>query len=131
MVISRRIRLAGNNSFPKYTAAAGYWLCGCGLLVLGGCGDGRPARVPISGVVVIDGQPLSRGHISFVPENGRPSIGDIGSDGKFTLRCYDGQDGAIPGVHRVQVSANRIISNNKIEWFAPQKYADFRTSDIK
>jgi hypothetical protein len=31
----------------------------------------------------------------------------------------------------VQVSANRIISDNKIEWYAPRKYADFRTSEIE
>src|SRR2546423_15364544 len=24
-----------------------------------GCGDGRPARVPVSGIVLIDGQPLT------------------------------------------------------------------------
>jgi hypothetical protein len=96
-----------------------------------GCGDGRPARVLISGIVLIDGQPLTRGNISFVPENGRPSAGKIGQDGKFTLTCYDGADGAILGKHRVQVAANRGISDHKIEWFAPRKYADFRTSEIE
>jgi hypothetical protein len=101
------------------------------LVAVFGCGDGRPTRVPVSGVVLIDGQPLSRGNIKFVPENGRPSAGKIGQDGRFTLTCYNGADGAILGKHRVQVAANRGISESKIEWFAPQKYADFRTSDIE
>src|SRR5204863_2620412 len=96
-----------------------------------GCGDGRPARVPVSGIVLIDGQPLTRGNISFVPENGRPSAGKIAQDGRFTLTCYNGADGAILGKHRVQVAANRGISDHKIEWFAPRKYADFRTSEIE
>jgi hypothetical protein len=87
--------------------------------------------VPVSGVVLIDGQPLTRGNVKFVPPNGRPSVGKIGQDGKFTLTCFDGSDGAIPGTHRVQVAANRIISSNKIEWFAPSKYADFRTSGLE
>jgi len=131
MFIPKRARLEENNPRTIYAAVLGrFWLCGCALIALAGCGDGRPARVPVSGVVLIDGQPLPRGHISFVPTNGRPSAGEIGGDGKFTLTCYDGQDGAIPGTHRIQVSANRIISDNKIEWFAPRKYADFRTSDI-
>jgi hypothetical protein len=95
-----------------------------------GCGDGRPDRVPVSGIVLIDGQPLTRGHVKFVPTNGRPSLGKIGDDGKFSLTCFDGNDGAIAGTHRVQVAANRIISNTKIEWYAPSKYADFRTSGI-
>jgi hypothetical protein len=102
-----------------------------GLVALSGCGDGRPARVPVAGVVLIDGQPLTRGNISFVPANGRPSFGKIGQDGKFTLTCYDGADGAILGKHRVQVTANRGISESKIEWFAPRKYADFRTSELE
>ena len=102
-----------------------------GLFVaIAGC-DRHPPRVPVSGTVLIDGEPLSRGNIKFVPENGRPSAGTIGEDGKFTLTCYDGNDGAIPGKHRVQVSANRGISDTKIEWFAPRKYADFRTSGIE
>jgi hypothetical protein len=99
------------------------------LPLLAGCDD-RPRRVPVSGVVTIDGQPLDRGNIKFVPQNGRPSAGAIGEDGRFTLTCYDGNDGALLGTHRVQVASNRIISDSKIEWFAPPKYADFRTSEI-
>jgi hypothetical protein len=99
------------------------------LTLLAGCDD-RPTRVPVSGIVTIDGQPLGRGNIKFVPASGRPSAGAIGEDGRFTLTCYDGNDGALLGTHRVQVAANRIISDSKIEWFAPPKYADFRTSEI-
>jgi hypothetical protein len=47
------------------------------------------------------------------------------------LTCYDGSDGAILGKHRIQIAANRGISDSKIEWFAPRKYADFRTSEIE
>jgi hypothetical protein len=103
----------------------------CAAITLAGCGDGRPERVPVSGTVLIDGQPLTRGYVKFVPADGRPSLGKLGDDGKFALTCFDGGDGAIPGTHRVQVSANRIISANKIEWYAPRKYADFRTSEIE
>jgi hypothetical protein len=106
-------------------------LLSCVFLALAGCGDGRPTRVPVSGMVLIDGQPLKHGYVKFVPANGRPSVGTIGQDGSFTLTCFDGGDGAIPGTHRVQVTANRIISNTKIEWYAPSKYGDFRTSGIE
>jgi len=99
------------------------------LAIFAGCDD-RPTRVPVSGTVLIDGQPLTKGNIKFVPENGRPSAGKIGEDGRFTLTCYDGNDGAILGTHRVQIASNRIISDSKIEWFAPPNYADFRTSEI-
>ena len=96
-----------------------------------GCGDGRPARVAVSGTVLIDGAPVTRGNIKFVPEQGRPSFGTIGPDGRFTLTCYDGTDGALPGKHRVQVDANRPISDKKMEIFTPKQYADFRTSGLE
>jgi hypothetical protein len=96
-----------------------------------GCGDGRPARVAVSGTVLIDGAPVTRGNIKFVPEQGRPSFGAIGADGRFTLTCYDGADGALPGKHRVQVDANRPISDKKMEIFTPKRYADFRTSGLE
>jgi hypothetical protein len=95
-----------------------------------GCGDKRPARVPVSGRVLIDGKPLTQGNIKFVPTGGRPSSGKMNGEGRFTLTCYDGEDGAIPGTHRVAVSASKIMSESKIQWFAPKKYADFRTSGL-
>jgi hypothetical protein len=101
------------------------------LIAAIGCGDGRPARVMVSGKVTIDGAPVTRGSIKLVPEAGRPSFGNIGPDGRFTLTCYDGADGAIPGKHRVQVDANRPISEKKMEIFTPKRYADFRTSGIE
>ncbi len=121
-----RIRFGSVSLFNR----AGIWLVGAGLLLVSGCGDGRPERVPVSGVVFIDGKPLAQGNIKFVPKGGRPSTSKIGADGRFSLTCYDGQDGAILGSHQVQVASNRIISDSKIEWFAPQNYADFRTSNL-
>lgn len=112
--------------------ALAVWSCALGFVAAtSGCGDRRPERVPVAGIVLIDGQPLNRGNIKFVPKNGRPSAGKIGPDGRFNLTCYDGNDGALLGTHRVQVSSSNIISDNKIEWFAPQQYADFRTSGIE
>ena len=96
------------------------------ILAIVGCSDGRPERVPVSGTVLINGQPLASGNIKFVPKNGRPSASKIDEQGHFNLTCYDGNDGALLGTHQVQVSSNRIISDSKIEWYAPREYADFR-----
>jgi hypothetical protein len=95
-----------------------------------GCSDGRPARVTVSGQVLIDGEPLSQGNIKFVPEGARPSAGTIAEDGRFTLTCYDGNDGVVPGTHRVQISASEILGESKIKWWAPKKYCDFRISGL-
>ena len=40
------------------------------LVVAGGCGDGRGVRIPISGVVTVDGQPLQHGSVTFNPIKG-------------------------------------------------------------
>ena len=96
-----------------------------------GCGDGRPPRVTVSGQVLIDGEPLKQGNIKFVPEGARPSAGTIDENGRFTLTCYDGNDGVIPGTHRVQISASEILDGSKVKWWAPRKYSDFRTSELE
>ena len=100
------------------------------MIGVSGCGDGRPARVAVSGKVLIDGEPLTLGNIKFVPTGARPSAGKIDENGNFTLTCYDGNDGAVPGEHRVQVAANRVLSDFEIHWYAPKKYSSFRTSGI-
>ena len=104
----------------------------CSTLISGltGCSDGKPERVTVSGQVLIDGQPLTTGNIKFVPEGARPSAGVIDPTGHFTLTCYDGNDGVIPGNHRVQISASEILSESKVKWWAPKKYADFRSSGL-
>ena len=100
------------------------------LLMSIGCDD-RPTRVAISGTVKIDGEPLDRGSVKFVPQDARPSSGKIDENGHFTLTCYDGQDGAVLGTHRVQIRALEFISETKTKWFVPPKYADFRTSELE
>jgi hypothetical protein len=100
-------------------------------IVVLGCGDKRPARVPVSGQVLIDGQPLTSGNIKFVPEGARASAGKLDAQGRFTLTCYDGEDGVVPGRHRAQISAMEVISASKVKWLAPPKYADFRTSGLE
>ncbi len=96
-----------------------------------GCGDERPNRVPVSGQVLIDGQPVTSGYIRFIPKNARPSGGKIGTDGKFTLTCFDGNDGVVLGMHRVEVSAAENLGNRSQRWHAPKKYANYATSGIK
>jgi hypothetical protein len=101
------------------------------LVLSTGCGEGRPDRVAVSGRVLIDGQALTVGNVKFVPTGARPSSGKLDSQGKFTLTCYDGEDGVVPGRHRAQISAMEVISASKVRWLAPPKYADFRTSELE
>lgn len=113
--------------------AARLWWLGCLALIVsvGGCGEGRPQRVPVSGQVLIDGKPLTVGYIRFVPEGARPSGGQLDSQGRFTLTCYDGQDGAVPGKHRVEVAATEQVDETAVRWHAPKRYANFAESGLE
>jgi hypothetical protein len=103
----------------------------CLCLAASGCGDGKPTRVPVAGTVLIDGAPVTHGSIMFIPSAGRPAGGGIDSDGSFTLTCYERNDGATPGVHRVKVTAIEPIDERSNRWHAPKKYADEKTSGIE
>jgi hypothetical protein len=105
-------------------------------VILAGCGE-QPIRYPVAGQVLVDGAPLSAGFIRFVPEAGRPSTGEILPDGTFTLREASlspgpPPKGIAPGKYRVAVAAAQVINEDagEVEWLAPSKYADFRTSEI-
>lgn len=80
-------------------------------LILPGCGGGPdlPPVAEVSGVVTIDGKPLPRGTIQFVPDEskgtaGATAVGTIGPQGRYRLQTA-GVDGAIVGFHKVGVYA--------------------------
>ncbi len=105
-----------------------------GLLVspvLTGCGDGRPRRVPVSGRVLIDGEPLSHGTIMLVPHDARPSTAPLDAQGRFTMNCFDEGDGAVLGTHRVGVSAVKPLSGSSQQWLAPKRYVDYNDSGLE
>jgi hypothetical protein len=99
------------------------------FICMAGC-DGRPTRVPVSGTVLIDGEPLKYGAVIFVPEGGRASTGGLDQEGHFTLTCFSDNDGALIGKHAIQVIANEQISNTKTRVHAPKKYNDTETSGL-
>ena len=108
-------------------------LCFLFILCVGasGCGDSRPARVAISGQVLIDGQPVTHGTIAIIPDNARASGSDIGPDGRFTMSCFDQNDGVVPGNHLVTVTSIEDIDSQTRKWLVPPKYSDPETSDAK
>lgn len=101
----------------------------CLLALMAGCDD-RPQRVPVSGIVLIDGKPLTYGFVQVVPENARPSSGKVGPDGRFTLTCYDESDGCVPGTHKAAVIGSEPMGGSAQKWHAPPKYQDYTTSGL-
>lgn len=77
---------------------------GLGCLLLAGCGDS--GVVPVAGTLTYKGKPVPNAVLNFVPEKGRPSLGETDPQGRFVL-TYDPQTkGAEVGKHRVFVLHN-------------------------
>jgi len=83
---------------------------GCaGLVILSGCGDGKIARYPVTGTVLVDGQPADGALVVFVPEKSseeakqkRPT-GFADASGSFQLTTIDKNDGAPAGEYKVLI----------------------------
>jgi hypothetical protein len=97
-----------------------------------GCDDGRPARFPVSGKVMIDGKPVTLGSLQFLPQNGqgRPSSASIRTDGSFVVCTFDESDGCPLGTFDVLVNATEEINDTQRRYNVPKKYGDRRTSGI-
>lgn len=102
-----------------------------GIPLWGGC-SGSAARQAIQGVVTVDGQPLEKGQITFVPLLGTqgPTAGAAIIDGRFTVARVGGP---FVGKFRVEITASRPgkektidrISGKPVESFEqyiPRKY---------
>ena len=79
-----------------------------------GCGAGD-GKVPVSGVVTIDGAPMPDGYVTFTPAGGgTPEAAPIAA-GKFEL-------GVKPGAHRVEIEASHFVGEkNPIMGLQPRE----------
>ena len=73
------------------------------LAAIAGCERG-PNTVPVSGKVSYNGTPLEFGSVMFQPPSGQPALGEIQSDGTFSLSTYRPGDGAVVGRHKVRIA---------------------------
>jgi hypothetical protein len=96
-----------------------------GALVLAtltlGCGDG--GRAAVSGTVMLDGQPLPEGSITFFPTDGNrgPSAGGVIQDGTFEI---DTRDGPMIGKNRVEIRSNTPTGRKIIDPRMPTMQLD-------
>jgi hypothetical protein len=93
-------------SFIRATAFASI---ACSMLA--GCGNS--GVVSVSGTLTYKGKPVTNAFVNFVPEKGRPSMGETDEKGRFTL-TYDPQTkGAQIGKHKVFVQHNAVADAGK------------------
>ena len=106
------------------------WFAGlAGLIVaVSGCGGSGPSKLDVSGTVKFDGQEVTDGYITFIPEDKSvgPEAGPI-KDGKYSAKVREGKN-------KVQIQANRPVPGKKgpmgeqaIEQYIPKKYNEETT----
>ncbi len=108
-----------------------YWrwaVVALAVLVMG-C-DSGPKRVPVSGRVLIDGQPLKTGTVMVAPADERAAFGQIDSEGRFTLTTEKEGDGCVAGSHRATVTATEILNPNETRLLVPPRYMDLSASAL-
>jgi hypothetical protein len=109
---------------------------------ISGCTESldRPKTFPVSGKVTHKGQPVPKGTITFQPDQGQPSVGEIQPDGTYRLSTFDPGDGAVAGHYRVFVIANTAdptkMPGSSPGWtppkdLVPQKYNKAETSGLE
>ncbi len=107
-------------SARKFALAA---VCGIGLLLIAGCGDGggRPSLGRVHGRVTMDGQPLAKAAVRFQPkEKGRESFGKTDANGEYELTYLGEVKGAGLGENTVRISTQR--TNDPKTETVPAKY---------
>lgn len=76
------------------------------LVPLAGCGDNSMSEV--AGKITIDGQPVEKGAISFVPVAGdTPTTGGMIEGGRYSVKVP-------PGEMKVSISAPKVVGTKKI-----------------
>ena len=71
------------------------------IILLTGCSS---ELSKVSGTVVLDGEPLDRGVVTFQADGKPMAIGQIRSNGTYQMKTGS-KDGVVPGVYQVTVSA--------------------------
>lgn len=100
-----------------------------------GCGQSGPRTVKVSGVVLVDGQPLNlppgvQAFVQFVPSGARPASGEIDPQtGRFTLTTAKPGDGCVVGQHKVAVIIRATVGTESIS-LIDEKYSRPETSGI-
>lgn len=95
-------------------------------MLLVGCSR-EPERGPVTGVVTLDGQPLSRVMVVFVPADNTPgqrSVALTDSNGRYTVFTDKDQDGASVGTHHVSLFDPQAVSDDPMPSRVPAAYTD-------
>lgn len=79
-----------------------------GLIGLSGCLGGNSDIAEVTGTVKVDGEPIEYALVSFIPAQGRASIGRTDENGVYRLAYLADQKGALIGEHQVMIETKVV-----------------------
>ncbi len=92
--------------FKVLGSTRGLLLVACLLGLVLGCSRGRqhPPTHAVTGLVTVDGKPVTDAIVSFLPANGQyPANGTTDASGRYELTSFTRGDGAMEGSLRVTI----------------------------
>ena len=105
----------------------------CAVANFSGCQNYEKETAIVRGTIALDGNPVTKGTVMFVPRAGRSGRAVIQADGTFQVSTYDDGDGAIVGENKVAVvvvfGEDATAEEVKMH-LLPVKYASTSTSGI-
>jgi hypothetical protein len=94
--------------------------------LLAGCSDSSMSVAPVSGKITLDGEPLKRASVVFMPKGGgRPSHGVTDEQGRYVLEYSLEELGAQVGTCAVRISTaaeSDDSSEKSSKQMVPKKY---------
>src|SRR5262245_46419465 len=88
------------------------------VLIAPGCSP-TPPMAQVEGVIKINGAPASNLRIQFAPSEDREGVKPVSSSavsdaqGRYKLKCENGQSGAVLGNHKVVVTDNNLATEEE------------------
>ena len=108
----------------------------CAILLATGCTGSNPdGLVPVSGKVLLDGEPLPHGALYTVMDSGKGAEGEIGPDGTFELTTRGKGRGATAGTHTFAIVAyelppSELSAEHNAKLIIPRMYTQTATSGL-
>ncbi len=106
----------------------------------------RPPVYPVSGQVLLDGEPLPQATVLFQPTapEGKPGSAVTDDEGRFEVQTFDPGDGLTEGTHRVAIKKIAMVdkAGNIVaevgepgsvteKNFVPKQFSDFEKSGLE
>ena len=108
-----------------------------GMFLVLGCGGNSEYGTlhSVTGKVILDGQPMTKGYVRLVPDGAKVKTepaGEIAEDGTYTI--YTGNDSGAPaGTYKVTVTSGEIPDSakpNALKTALAPRYANPQTSGL-